>query len=111
MQLRDVLHDAPMGVVACDAAGRLTLANQAMGRAGLDALVGDPHELWRDAWALRAGDGTTAIASGEDPLSRALRGEALSGAAVVSHTAGGRPRRWRVDAAPLRRGGRGAVAG
>ncbi len=100
--LRGVLDGAPMGVAACDALGRLTLANQAMGRAGLDALAGDAHERWRAGWALYAPDGVTAIAPGDDPLSRALGGEVLRAAVFVSHTAGGRPRRWRVDAAPLR---------
>jgi diguanylate cyclase (GGDEF)-like protein/PAS domain S-box-containing protein len=99
--VRDALDEAPMGVAACDADGRLTLANQAMGRAGLNALVGDVRERWQAAWTLRATDGATEVAVGEDPLSRALRGEVLQAAAFVSHSAGGRPRRWRVDAAPL----------
>ena len=100
--LRAALDGAPMAMAACDADGRLTLANQAIGRAGLDALVGDAHERWRAGWTLRAHDGVTAVAAGDDPLSRALRGEVLQAAVFVSDTAGGRPRRWRVDATPLR---------
>ena len=71
--LRGALDGAPMGVAACDAAGRLTLANQVMGRAGLDALAGDAHERWRAGWTLRTHDGVTAVAPGDDPLSRARR--------------------------------------
>lgn len=108
--LWDAVDAAPVGLVACDAAGRLTLANAAMTRTGFAGLVGDPSDRWRPAWALFASDARTPVAPGDDPLSRALRGESLEGVTFTSLGATGRVRRWRVHAAPWH-GDDGALGG
>ncbi|MDP3712972.1 MAG: PAS domain S-box protein [Mycobacteriales bacterium] len=72
--LTTVLDTVDVGIVACDAQGRLTLFNRATREFhGLDAdSVMDPADF-ADRYALFEEDGTTPLAADQVPLSRALR--------------------------------------
>nr|WP_255480868.1 diguanylate cyclase [Quadrisphaera sp. RL12-1S] len=89
------------GVAVYTADGALLLANPAA-----RALLGDnPREDQPDSWegtyALRAADGS-AVAPAELPITRALRGEHVTGVDLqVTGPADPRPRLYRVDAHPL----------
>jgi len=81
--LEAVLENIEAGVVACDAAGVLTLVNPAIRR-----LYGGSHEaITVDQWAERSDlyrpDGTTHMAKEEQPLLRAFRGEQVRNVELV----------------------------
>ncbi len=107
--LNEMIDESPVGFVACDAEGRLTVVNRTMERAGLFARAGEDQVRWTSAWNLVGADGVTPVAAGEDPLTRALRGEAVTDELVVATPAGGSRRPWRVDATHV--GGDGAAHG
>ncbi len=100
-RLHEMIDESPVGFVACDEDGRLTVVNRTMERAGLVARAGEDRERWTGAWNLVGGDGVTPVPAGEDPLSRALRGEVVADELVVATPAGGSRRHWRVDATPV----------
>jgi diguanylate cyclase (GGDEF)-like protein/PAS domain S-box-containing protein len=88
------------GVAACDAAGRLALRNHAIERLGFGGRVGDAPERWRDAWRI-TDPADRPVPAGDDPLSRAYRGETLVQARYVGASPEGRRRPLLVDAAPV----------
>lgn len=102
--LQLVLDNMADGVIVCDAASRVTMAN----RAGMQALgVERVDALDLDALATRvapADPGTERpLAPEERPLRRALAGETLTELSiVVQRGPGGPPRDLRVSASPLR---------
>lgn len=78
-----VLRQLSEGVVVADAAGRVTLVNEAAERLHGASRLQDGPGSYAEAYALLTPDGEP-HPPGEDPLSRAARGETVTGA------------RWRV---------------
>jgi diguanylate cyclase (GGDEF)-like protein/PAS domain S-box-containing protein len=87
-----VLESVDVGVVACDAAGNLTLFNRAAREFhGIDAAA-IPLSDWPQHYSLFGEDGVNPLAPEEIPLVRALRGEPVVDA-PMSIAVAGRP--WR----------------
>ena len=90
--LQALLENVQTGVVACDAAGVLTLFNGVT-----RALHGLPQEpippdQWAGRYRLYRPDGETPMATADIPLFRALRGERVREAEMVIAPAGEQPR-------------------
>ena len=106
-----VLTQLDEGILACDEAGRITLANAAVRR-----LLGLDEDAPLDDAALRAGiqlldsDARRALEPAEYPLARTLREGELRSLDCFVHTAGGRLRRVTCTGRALR-GEDGAVTG
>ena len=106
-----VLTQLDEGILACDEAGRITLANAAARR-----LLGLDEDAELDDAALRAGvqlldsDARRSLEPAEYPLARTLREGELRSLDCFVHTAGGRLRRVTCTGRALR-GADGAVAG
>ena len=83
-QLLDaILESVDVGVVACDAAGELTLFNRAARLYhGADAEAVD-CSAWASRYSLYAADGETALSKEAIPLFRALRGERVTDVEMV----------------------------
>jgi diguanylate cyclase (GGDEF)-like protein/PAS domain S-box-containing protein len=84
-----VLESVDVGVIACDAAGRLTLFNRAARDIhGVDADPCLAPADWSARYDLYGEDGLTPLAPDEIPLVRALRGERVSNAGMTVHAPG-----------------------
>jgi len=96
-----VLESVDVGVIACDAEGRLTLFNRtAREFHGLDvADVG--IEDWAAHYRLYRADGVTPLGADEIPLARALRGEPQRDARMTIVAEGKAPRRLLVGGRAL----------
>ncbi len=82
--IQAVLDNVPVGIVACDELGRLTLFNPATREfhgMSADANI-DPAE-WADHYALFRSDGVTPLDLSEIPLRRALGGEQVEDVEIV----------------------------
>ncbi len=102
VQLLDVASElGGSSLLACDAEGRLSLVHPAMERAGFAGRRGESASRWTARWSLFEQAGALSVPRGEDPLSRALRGETLDDAFYLSRPDGARERRWQVSARPL----------
>ena len=98
-----ILQTIDVGVVACDAEGRLTVFNHAaqeMHGQGEDLAV-DPAQ-WAEQLGLREEDGRTALRAEDVPLRRALDGEEVRNATMVIAPEGRAPRTVRVDGRAMR---------
>ncbi len=106
-----VLDTVEVGIVACDAAGRLTVFNAAARAVhGLDPDGSLTPDEWAGHYALRCADGTTPLAADRVPLLRALVEGRVVGAEVVIAPTGRPPVRVRCDGRALRAPD-GALAG
>lgn len=102
VQLLDIASElGGTSLLACDAEGRLSLVHPAMERAGFAGRRGESASRWTARWSLFEQAGALSVPRGEDPLSRALRGETLDDAFYLSRPVGARERRWQVSARPL----------
>lgn len=89
-----VLESVDVGVVACDADGRLTLFNRtARELHGADADAGLGQERWPARYDLYSADGTTPLRGEAIPLVRALRGEKVHDVPMTVHPHGAAPHR------------------
>lgn len=87
-----VLDSVDVGVVACDARGRVTLFNRAAARFhGVQPNLAQA-EKWAQAFGLFRADGTTPLAKEEIPLYRALAGEIVVNAEITIIAEGRAPR-------------------
>ncbi|MCW2605480.1 MAG: hypothetical protein JWO60_173 [Frankiales bacterium] len=95
--LAAVLENLSDALVACDAAGRLTLFNPAA-RAlhGRPAVPIDPDQ-WAQYYDLYLADGVTPMLPEQVPLLRALRGETVRDVEMVVAPAGQQPRRLQAS--------------
>ncbi|MCW2607563.1 MAG: hypothetical protein JWO60_2256 [Frankiales bacterium] len=106
-----VLETVDVGVVACDADGRLTLFNRATREFhGLDADAGLDPSQHAAAYDLRDEDGVTPLAPERVPLHRVLRGEQVRDVGMVIARADAAPRSLVLDGSRIT-GPDGAVAG
>jgi len=88
-----VLESVDVGVIACDAAGRLTLFNRAARDIhGVDADPCLAPADWSARYDLYGEDGSTPLAPDQIPLMRALRGERVTNAGMTIHAPGSAPR-------------------
>ena len=88
-----VLESVDVGVIACDAAGRLTLFNRAARDIhGIDADPCLAPADWSARYDLYGEDGVTPLAPDQIPLMRALRGERVTNAGMTIHAPGSAPR-------------------
>ncbi len=93
-----VLRTVGVGIVACDADGRLTLFNQtARDFHGVAADPGLDPTGWADRYALYAEDGVTALSPAQIPLWRALAEGTVQDAVIVIAPAGLAARTVRCD--------------
>ncbi|MBG0813380.1 PAS domain S-box protein [Planomonospora sp. ID82291] len=98
--LRTLLDSLGVGVLACDADGRVAVFNQALRHSRPhvpDLHVRDLAAVYR----LHTADGRTPLAADRLPLARALAGEHVDGEHVVAHMPGRLPRRFSVTARPI----------
>lgn len=99
--LQAVLDTVAVGIVACDADGRLTVFNNTTAHFhGLDADPGLAPESWAERFSLQAADGAV-LAPDEVPLVRALRTGAVRDAEMVIAPVGLPPRLVRCDGQAL----------
>ena len=97
-----VLESIDVAVVACDAAGNLTLFNRtARAFHGLDLKAVPPAE-WPQYYSLRHADGVTPMAIDEVPLLRALKGEVVRSGEMVIAPKAGAPYTLLASGRPLR---------
>ncbi|MCU1693060.1 MAG: histidine kinase [Frankiales bacterium] len=98
-----VLDTVGLGVVACDAEGRLTMFNSAA-RAwhGAPAEAGLDAGAWAGRYALYAEDGTTPLSQAEVPLFRALVEGRVDGAVMTIAPHGLSPRTVEADGRAMR---------
>jgi PAS domain S-box-containing protein len=96
-----LLNSLDTGVVACDRAGRLLMVNRAL-RDMLGEAGGESPTVreWSHRSGLRHHDGTP-LAGDEIPLVRALAGEHVRHAELLTHDRDGRPRWLAVNARPI----------
>ena len=79
-----VLDNVPVGIVACDERGRLTLFNPATRKFhGMSADADIDAADWADHYALYQPDGVTPLAPEDVPLRRALAGEPVQDVEIV----------------------------
>ena len=95
--MQAVLEHVSDGVVACNAAGELTVFNEAT-----RALYGQPEgpltpDRWAGRYRLLEADGATPLTPERSPLYRALQGETVKDADIVVLTPQGSPRRAQVS--------------
>jgi diguanylate cyclase (GGDEF)-like protein/PAS domain S-box-containing protein len=82
--IQAVLDNIPVGIVACDELGSLTLFNPATREFhGMSADARLDASDWADHYALYQSDGVTALASEDIPLRRALAGEQVQDVEIV----------------------------
>ena len=98
-----LLEDLDVGVLSCDADGRLTVVNPVMRRlfGGSDTDGPVPPRQWTQRFQLRHHDGTP-LRQGEIPLLRALTGEHVPRAELLACDDGGRDHWLLVNARPVR---------
>jgi PAS domain S-box-containing protein len=90
--LHELMENLVVGVVACDAEGKLTVFNKAAREwHGTDVREVPPEE-WSQAFDLRQVDGITPLPTESIPLLRALRGERVRHAEISIVVKGTAPR-------------------
>lgn len=99
--LRMVLEDVEMGIVACDAEGRVLLHNPAFASIHPTPLPGDTVTDWLSRHQFFKADGITPVAASDIPLSRALRGEQVRNYKYALLNKDGELEYRRADSAPL----------
>ncbi|MEV4702977.1 ATP-binding protein [Actinoplanes sp. NPDC049316] len=104
-----LLHSLDVGVAACDASGRLVVLNRVMREIFGDASGEVPLTEWPREFVLRHHDGAP-ITADRLPLVRALAGEEVRHADVLTHDRAGRRRWLDINARPVR-AGTGTVLG
>jgi len=98
-----ILQNVNEGIVACDGAGTVSLANRAAERIlGFDAGPPIPLESWRDAFQYYRSGSTTPIASTDFPLVRLMRGETVEAEEYRLVGRGGTDREVLVHGAAMR---------
>src|SRR5690242_21829735 len=103
MSLDTLMAHTPVGLAVSDAQGVVQLASPA-----LDAMLGRPtlkgrdQEAWTSAYDVRAADGVTPLKPEDFPLARAVNGELVTDAVIVSVREDGRRLYLRCNASPLR---------
>lgn len=101
LQLRTLLTETTVGVLACDADGVLTMASKALQEVlGPDLAHRCDVDLAKE-YGLRLEDGITALDAEENPLARARRGETVRDAVHVADYPGRGRVYLRFNAAPL----------
>ena len=100
--LEALLQHTPVAMAVTDREGRLTMFSPA-----LEELLGRPYrhlheDQWVEAYQLYADDGVTQMGTRDVPLARALRGEVVTDAVMVSVREDGTRVHIRVSASPLR---------
>ncbi|WP_260408053.1 PAS domain S-box protein [Planomonospora venezuelensis] len=100
--LQALLDSLDVGVIACDAHGRMSVTNQ-VARRLYPAFPDAPAEPedWPRAYHLFTPDGRTHLRSEQVPLARALAGEHVDGQHLMICPPEGRARRCLVNARPL----------
>ena len=83
-----LFESLPVGILACDAEGRLTLSNSAAREWFGGNLVGITLDEWANHHGLYRDDGTTLLPAKQSPLIRALRGEKLTAESLALITPG-----------------------
>ena len=96
--LKILLERLEAGIVACDAEGRVTIAN---GAARGFAEVGADHEDFESPFNLCQPEGNILLSSDEMPLSRALDGEYVRGQELEITQLNGNVRTLSVSAQPI----------
>jgi PAS domain S-box-containing protein len=99
--LEALLNNLSDGIVACDAAGTLTLFNAASQT--FHGLPAHPLSLdrWADYYDLYEAEGSLRLAQEDIPLVRALRGEQVQGAKMQIVPKSGKPRVLIANGAPI----------
>lgn len=91
--LRSLMENLAEGVVACDAAGKLSFFNRTAREWHGTDIVAVPPEQWSESFGICAADGKTPLEMEEIPLVRAAAGERVRDAEMVIARKG-HPLRW-----------------
>jgi PAS domain S-box-containing protein len=103
--LASVLDNLPLGVGVYDRDGHLTLSNRCLRAYGSLDRLPSRQPAGKRRWRACDGDGGL-IPPGDDPGSRALRGERVMPGTDFLYDPGDAPERWmRISAVPFRRDG------
>ena len=103
MSLEMLMTHTPVGLAVSNAEGVVELCSP-----HLDAMLGRPtlqgrdQEGWTSAYDVRAADGVTPLQPEDFPLARAVNGEMVTDAVIVSIRPDGRRLYLRCNASPLR---------
>ncbi|MBG0817684.1 ATP-binding protein [Planomonospora sp. ID82291] len=99
--LAALLDSLEVGVVACDADGRIALFNRAL--RAVHRISEQPLDAreWAETYHLMTADGRGLLRPEEVPLARAFAGERVEGEQVVVSTPGLSPRRFLVNGRPI----------
>lgn len=103
LSLETLMAHTPVGLAVSNAEGVVELCSPA-----LDAMLGRPtlqgrdQEGWTSDYDVRAADGVTPLQPEDFPLVRAVHGEVISDAVIVSIRPDGRRLYLRCNASPLR---------
>jgi two-component system cell cycle sensor histidine kinase/response regulator CckA len=99
--LTRILDAASEAVIACDSNGVLTYFNPAARSLSPVPPIGQGLETWEQRYTMLRADGRTPMPLSETPLFRALRGETVLRAELVTAPSEGTPRRFLANASPL----------
>jgi PAS domain S-box-containing protein len=99
--LQKAMENTGVGIVACDASGRLTLLSPALQRLFGKNFEPLPMDAVADAFRVFHEDGETPMSSAELPLARARAGEYVKDAVVAAYDGQGALLFLQCNAAPL----------
>lgn len=99
--MRAVLDNVSDGIVACNAAGELTLFNQETRLRRTLPELPLPPDAWAEFYNLYEADGATPMTTERTPLYRAYRGETVKDGAVTVLPPQGTPHHLRVSGRPF----------
>lgn len=99
--LRLLIAHLDVGVIACDAEGRLLVYSSLLSQPHDQPDEGAPLDRWMTQFTFYLEDGTTPLAREDTPILRALRGEVVRGYQYSVRTNGGELRHRRAHGGPI----------
>jgi signal transduction histidine kinase len=103
LSLETLMAHTPVGLAVSNAQGVVELCSPALdAMLGRPTLQGQPQDVWTSRYDMYAADGVTPLRPEDFPLVRAVNGEVVTDAVIVSVRGDGRRLYLRCNASPLR---------